>query len=62
MGELPDEKPRRAMRRSPPTELSAATAVMPSLHQLHIAAGVNIPIEDVEDLSLVYSTVTKPAK
>ncbi len=49
-----------AMRRSPPTELSAATAAMPSLQQLHTAADVNkLPVEDVEDMSLVYSTVTK---
>ena len=33
---------------------------MPSLHELHKAAGVNnLPIEDFEDMSLVYSTVTK---
>jgi hypothetical protein len=49
-----------AVRRSPPTELSAATAAMPSLQQLHTAADVNkLPIEDVEDMSLVYSPVTK---
>ena len=49
-----------AMHRSPSTKLSAGTAAMPSLHELHIAAGVNkLPIEDVEDMSLVYSTVTK---
>jgi hypothetical protein len=48
---------------SPSTKLSAGTAAMPSLHQLHIAASVNkLPIEDVEDMSLVYSTVTKPTK
>ena len=34
-----------------------------TLHELHIAAGVNkLPIEDFEDMSLVYSTVTAPAK
>jgi hypothetical protein len=49
-----------AMRWSPPTELSAGTAAMPSLQELHVAAGVNkLPIEDFEDMSLVYSTVTK---
>jgi hypothetical protein len=38
----------------------AATAAMPSLQELHTAADVNkLPIEDVEDMSLVYSTVTK---
>jgi hypothetical protein len=48
------------MLRSPPTELSAATAAMPSLQELHTAAGVNkLPIEDFEDQSLVFSTATK---
>ncbi len=52
-----------AMLWSPSTKLSAETAAMPSLHELHIAAGVNkLPIEDFDDMSLVYSTVTKPAK
>jgi hypothetical protein len=52
-----------AMLWSPSTRLSAGTAAMPSLHELHIVAGVNkLPIEDVEDMSLVYSTVTNPAK
>jgi len=51
-----------AMLWSPSTKLSAGTAAMPSLHELHIAAGANkLPIEDFEDMSLVYSTVT-PAK
>ena len=45
---------------SPSTELSAGTAAMPSLQELHTAAGVNkLPIEDFEDMSLVYPTVTK---
>jgi hypothetical protein len=49
-----------AMLRSPSTKLSAATAAMPSLHELHTAAGVNkLPIEDFEDMSLVFSTATK---
>ena len=52
-----------AMLWSPSTKLSAGTAAMPSLHELHTAAGVNtLPIEDVEAMSLVYSTVTTPAK
>ena len=52
-----------AMHRSPSTKLSAGIVAMPSLHELHIAAGVNkLPIEDVEDMSLVYATVTHPAK
>jgi hypothetical protein len=49
-----------AMQRPPPSELSAGTAAMPSLQELHTAAGVDkLPIEDFEDMSLVYSTVTK---
>jgi hypothetical protein len=49
-----------ALLRSPSTELSAGTAAMPSLQQLHTAANVNkLPIEEFEDMSLVYSTVTK---
>jgi len=52
-----------AMLWSPSTKLSAGTAAMPSLHELHTAAGVNtLPIEDVEDMSLVYSTVRTPAE
>jgi hypothetical protein len=48
---------------SPSTKLSAEAAAMPSLHELHIAAGVNkLPIEEVEDMSLVYSTATTPVK
>jgi hypothetical protein len=45
-----------AMLRSPSTKLSAGSA-MPSLRELHVAAGVNkLPIEDYQDMSLVYST------
>jgi hypothetical protein len=48
------------MRRSPPTELSAKTTAMPSLQELHTTVDANkLPIEDFEDMSLVYSTVTK---
>jgi hypothetical protein len=49
-----------AMQGSPSTELSARTAAMPSLQDFHTAAGVdNLPIEEFEDMSLVYSTITK---
>ena len=42
------------------TKPSAATAAMPALQELHTAAGVNkLPIEEFEDQSLVYPTVTK---
>jgi hypothetical protein len=51
-----------AMLWSPSTKLSAGTA-MPSLHDLHVAAVANrLPTEDFEDMSLVYSTVSAPAK
>jgi hypothetical protein len=40
--------------------VTARTAAMPSLQELHTAANVNkLPIEEFEDMSLVYSTVTK---
>lgn len=43
--------------RSPSTDRAAC---MMSLQELHTAAGVNkLPIEDFEDMSLVYSTATK---
>jgi hypothetical protein len=49
-----------AMHRSPPTEMSAGTDAMSSLQELHAAAGVSkLPVEDFEDMSLVYPTVTK---
>ena len=51
-----------AMLYFPSTKLSAGTT-MPSLHELHVAASVNkLPIQDIEDMSLVYSTVAAPAK
>ena len=46
-----------AMLRSPSTELTAGISAMPSLHELHTASDVNkLPIEEFEDMSLVYST------
>jgi hypothetical protein len=48
-----------AMLRSLSTELSAGTAATPSLQELHAGGGVNkLPIEDFEDMPLVYPTVT----
>jgi hypothetical protein len=50
------------MLRSRPAsiELSAATAAMPSLLELHTMAGVNkLPMQDMEDQSLIYPTVEK---
>jgi hypothetical protein len=41
-------------------ELSAATAAMPSLLELHTMAGVNkLPTQELEDQSLVYPSVEK---
>jgi hypothetical protein len=41
-------------------ELSAATAAMPTLLELHTMAGANtLPAEEVEDQSLVFPTVAK---
>jgi hypothetical protein len=41
-------------------ELSAATAAMPSLLELHTMAGVDkLPTQELEDHSLVYPTVEK---
>lgn len=43
---------------SPSVALS--TAAMPPLEELHAMAGVNtLPIQDIEDQSLVYPTVAK---
>jgi hypothetical protein len=49
------------LRSRPATiELSAATAAMPSLLELHTMAGVNkLPTQELEDQSLVYPTVEK---
>jgi hypothetical protein len=41
-------------------DLSATTAAMPSLLELHTIAGVNkLPMQEMEDQSLVYPTVEK---
>jgi hypothetical protein len=49
-----------AMHGSPSTKLSAGTAAMPSLQELHTAAGLNnLPTQDFEDMSLVNPSVTK---
>jgi hypothetical protein len=42
---------------SPSTDRAAG---MMSLQELHTAAGLNkLPVEDFEDMSLIYSTATK---
>jgi hypothetical protein len=44
--------------RAPSIELS--TAAMPSLQEFHTIAGVNkLPVQDIEDQSLIYPTGTK---
>jgi hypothetical protein len=50
-----------ALRSRPASiELSATTAAMPSLLELHTAAGVSkLPVQEMEDQSLVYPTVEK---
>jgi hypothetical protein len=46
--------------RSSVIELSAGTAAMPSLLELHAAAGVHkLPVQDIEDQSLIYPAVEK---
>ncbi len=46
--------------RSPATNRASVTAGMMSLQELHAAAGVNkLPIEELEDQSLVYSATTR---
>jgi hypothetical protein len=41
--------------RSSVVELSAGTAAMPSLLELHAAAGLQkLPVQDIEDQSLIY--------
>jgi hypothetical protein len=49
-----------ALLRSPSTELSAGTAAMPSLQDLHTAAGVNkLPNQEIEDHALIFPGVAK---
>lgn len=49
-----------SMLRSPSSTLELSTAAMPSLEELHAMAGVNkLPIQEVEDQSLMYPTVAK---
>jgi hypothetical protein len=49
-----------AMLRAPSAELSAGTAAMPSLQELHTAAGVNkLPDQEIEDHALIFPGVAK---
>jgi hypothetical protein len=46
--------------RSSVVELSAGTAAMPSLLELHATVGVHkLPVQDIEDQSLIYPTAEK---
>jgi hypothetical protein len=46
--------------RSSVIELSTGTTAMPSLLELHAAAGVHkLLVQDIEDQSLIYPTVEK---
>ena len=46
--------------RSSVVELSAVAAAMPSLLELHAAAGVHkLAVQDIEDQSLIYPTAEK---
>lgn len=41
-------------------ELAAGTAAMPSLLELHAAAGVHkLPVQEIEDQSLIYPSAEK---
>jgi hypothetical protein len=49
-----------AIFRSPATELPAVTAAMPSLQELHTAAGVNkLPNQEIEDQALIFPGAAK---
>jgi hypothetical protein len=46
--------------RSSVIELSVGTAAMPPLQELHAVAGVDrLPVQDLEDQSLVYPTAER---
>jgi len=42
------------------TKLSAGTAAMPSMQELHTVAGVNqLPDQEIEDQSLIFPSIAK---
>ena len=48
------------MLRSPSPSIELTTAAMPSLQELHGMAGVHqLPVQEIEDQSLVYPTAAK---
>lgn len=47
--------------RSRPPSIELSAAAMPPLQELHVMAGVNkLPVQEIEDQSLVYPTMEKP--
>jgi hypothetical protein len=49
-----------SLLRSRSPSIALSTAAMPALQELHAMAGVHaLPVEEIEDQSLVYPTVTK---
>ncbi|MBO4222122.1 hypothetical protein [Bradyrhizobium neotropicale] len=45
---------------TPPTKLSARTAAMPPLHDLHATTNLSkLPDQEVEDQSLIYPSLAK---
>jgi hypothetical protein len=49
-----------AMLWSHSTKLSAGTAAMPSLQELHTVAGVNkLPNQEIEDQSLIFPSIAR---
>ena len=49
-----------SLLRSQPPSIVLSIAAMPPLHGLPTVAGVNtLPVQEIEDQSLVYPTVTK---
>jgi hypothetical protein len=49
------------MLRARVSSIELSAAAMPPLQELHLMAGVDrLPVQDVEDQSLVYPSATKP--
>jgi hypothetical protein len=49
-----------ALLRSRSASIVLSTAAMPPLHELHTMAGVHaLPVQEIEDQSLVYPTAAK---
>jgi hypothetical protein len=49
-----------SLLRSRSPSIALSTAAMPPLQELHAMAGVNeLPVQEIEDQSLVYPTVAK---